>query len=170
MKVSTILAALMLAGCASDPNHVEKPKPPPVAKEPSDGWIKGTMTRLEDGATFSFRIQKKWAFGGSATGGVAAIGESETYRGQYTGILPGGSANTWGQSTATAYGSGGWATANASGSSHTQWQSRTANAQASMTDSNGTAIHVQMTIQAGFSPHGLGQGIDNQGRHYQITF
>lgn len=164
MRRTLVLPLLLFlaGGCASAPKEGE------AARDPTDGWIKGTMTRLEDGAVYSFRIQKKLAFGGSATGGVAAIPPDHGSRltGQYTGILESGHANTWGQ--ATAWGSGGSATAQ--GSSFTRWQSHTANTQASLTDGKGLVIQIRMLIQAGWSPHGMGEGFDNQGRHYQITF
>lgn len=157
--------ALFLAGCASAPSA---PQQGEASRDPSDRWIKGNMTRLEDGVVYSFRIQKKLAFGGSATGGVAAIHPSGGPRlaGQYTGMMASGHANSWAQ--ASAWGSGGWATAQGSG--YTRWQSETANAQATLTDDQGLAIQIRMLIKAGLMPHGMGEGLDNQGRHYQITF
>ncbi len=159
------LCLLFVAGCASAPTAPQQGQAP---RDPSDGWIKGTMTRLEDGVVYSFRIQKKFAFGGSATGGVAAIHPSGGPRlaGQYTGMMASGHANSWGE--ASAWGSGGWATAQGSG--FTRWQSETANAQATLNDGQGLVIQIRMLIHAGWSPHGMGEGLDNQGRHYQITF
>jgi hypothetical protein len=136
--------------------------------DPSDKWIKGTLTCLESGTALSFRIQKKMAWGGSATGGVVAINPTtnERFSGQYTGMMESGHINS--SATATAWGSGGYATGSATG--FTRWQSEMANAAATLNDQKGTVIQLRMQIHAGWSPHGIGDGIDNHGNHYQVQF
>lgn len=154
----SILAAIsLLASCASNP-AAPKPEPPP--KDPTASWIKGTLTCLDDGAVLPFRIQKKWAWGGSASGGVAAThpATGERFQGQYTALLQAS------RSHATIYSGGQWAYAN------THQTSRNANTIASLTGDRGTVIHIQMEILAGWSPHGIGTGRDNTNRHYQVQF
>jgi hypothetical protein len=45
-----------------------------------------------------------------------------------------------------------------------------ANAIATLTGDQGTVIHLQMEILAGWTPRGIGSGTDNIGRHYQVQF
>lgn len=169
MRVSfLLLIAALLSGCASNPTPVST-EPSASAGDPSDGWIHGSLSCLEDGTVYSFRIQKKIAWGGSATGGIVALNSTPRARfsGQYTGILPGGRANAW--ANASAWDSnGGYASANTS--SFSTWRSTVANAEGTMADGSGTLIQIAMQINAGWSPHGIGQGIDNKGRHYSIQF
>lgn len=151
MKPVLLLAsfALVLAGCATQRG------------EPSAGWIPGTLTCVDDGTVMPFRIQKKWAFGGSATGGVWATNAvtREQFSGQYTAIIPRAfgyarAVNSYGQS-ATAYGTA---------------RSGTANAAASLKGDKGTVISLEMDIATGWSPHGIGGGNDNKKRTYRVQF
>lgn len=161
-----IYIILLVCGCAIPPPSSSGTAAVPA--DPSDKWIKGTLTCLENGAALSFRIQKKMAWGGSATGGVVAINPTtnERFSGQYTGMMESGRIH--GSATATAWGSGGYATGSATGFAH--WQSEMANAAATLNDQKGTVIQVRMQIHAGWSPHGIGEGIDNHGNHYQVQF
>lgn len=174
MKTSPLLlATLLLAGCASQddvwvPPHDEStPSHTVQSSDPSDGWIHGSLTCVEDGTSYSFRIQKKIAWGGSATGGVVALKEGTRLSGQYTGILPGGRSSAW--ANASGWNSrGDYASANAS--AFATWRSTVANAQGTLTDGDGTMIQIAMQIQSGWSPHGIGQGVDNKGRRYTLQF
>ena len=141
MKTTSVIFTVgiaLLCGCATPPPSSSGTTA--VAADPSDKWIKGTLTCLEDGTVLSFRIQKKMALGGSAAGGVVAINSATKSRftGQYTGLM---------QSDFTM-----------------------ANAVGTLNDQQGTVIQLRMQIRAGWSPHGIGEGIDNHGNHYQIQF
>lgn len=162
MRIPLLL--LLVAGCASHPEvatHHEAPvKHVEVPRDESDGWIKGTLISLEDGTHYEFRIQKKMAWGGSATGGVVAINPTtkERLAGQYTGMMQSSRANAFAMNSSGQWASG-WATAT----------SRNANAFASLTGGD-VSIQLRMEIMSGFSPHGMGEGLDNHGHHYQVQF
>jgi hypothetical protein len=164
--ISLILIAAFLTGCTTPTSSSSKSST--AISDPSEHWIKGTLSCLENGSVLSFRIQKKMAWGGSATGGVVAINSitGQRFTGQYTGMMDSGHINSW--ANADAWGTGGYATASATG--YTHWQSEMANAAATLTDQSTNIIQLQMQIHAGWSPHGIGRGIDNQGRHYQLQF
>src|SRR5687768_3657635 len=142
-----ICIVALLCGCASPQPSSSGTAAAPA--DPSDKWIKGTLTCLESGAVLSFRIQKKMAWGGSATGGVVSINPAtnERFNGQYTGMIESGRVHS-----------------SATGS--VRWQSEMANAVATLNDQKGTVIQLRMQIHAGWSPHGIGDGIDNHGNHY----
>ena len=158
-----VLCALcaLLTACATTPETSESRAARSPSKDPSESWLKGTMTCLADGATCPFRIEKKMAWGGSATGGVAATHPvtGERFKGQYTGILPSsrGSAQFRTPAGGTFYG-------------NYQETGRNANAVATLNGDKGTVIQLQMQILAGWTPHGIGSGTDNQGRRYQLQF
>lgn len=159
------LFLLLVSGCAAPSTVVTRPAPPPVKpveapRDESEGWIKGSLTSLEDGTRYEFRIQKKMAWGGSATGGVVAIhpGTKARLTGQYTGMLQSSHATAFAMNSSRQWASG-WATET----------SRNANAFASLTG-DGLAIQLRLEIMSGFSPHGMGEGLDNHGHHYQVQF
>lgn len=128
-------------------------------RDPSDGWLRGSLT-ASDGTRLDFRIEKKRARGGSATGGVVALHPNgERFTGTYTGILPSATGRSYVQLP-----SGQWAWVN------TRMQSNTANAIATLSNTNGTTIQLSLTILAGFTPHGIGGGQDNRGVTYQVQF
>lgn len=159
MKVLSVLFVALLCGCTAGPVAPAKPHNPASAVKPHT-WLKGTMVS-SDGSQFEFRIQKKFAWGGSATGGVWASNllTGECLSGQYTAILP--------RSVRTAHAyssSGSWATA----FGHTQ--GRNANAVASLTHPQGRIVQIRMEILAGLSPHGIGQGADQDGNTYTVQF
>lgn len=135
-------------------------KPVEAPRDESEGWIKGSLTSLEDGTRYEFRIQKKMAWGGSATGGVVAIHPETKARlsGQYTAMLQSSRAAAFAMNSSRQWASG-WATET----------SRNANAFASLTGVD-LAIQLRLEIMSGFSPHGMGEGIDNHGHHYQVQF
>jgi hypothetical protein len=138
-----IVSILFLVGCASDA---------PKGGSHAD-WIQGQITSLSDAVVMPMQIQKKWAIGGSASGGIAAQNPKtgETFEGRYTAMLRTvGSANT--------------------GGTVTHFSTRNANAQATMNGNKGTTISFDLEIMAGWSPHGFGQGIDGQGRQYRLQF
>lgn len=163
---------VLLTSCASTPETPEarvarrqadqqKRTEHAKTKDPTDGWLKGTLTCLADGTAMPFRIEKKMAWGGSATGGVAATHPvtSERFTGQYTGILPSsrGTAQLHTPSGRWLYG-------------NYQETGRNANAVATLTGDKGTVIQLEMQILAGWTPHGIGSGADNRGQRYQVQF
>lgn len=139
-----------------------------TSRDPSDGWIQGTMTCLEDGAIYSFRIQKKFALGGSASGGVVAIRLDDQTRltGQYTGAL-----NAFGsvQTETSSHIQVTPATVDTQASGTGGWQLHTANASAVLAG-GGRTIQLRLLIHAGFAPHGTGEGHGNDGKHYAVQF
>lgn len=129
-----------------------------------DGWIHGTLT-ASDGTVLPFRIEKKRAWRGHATGGVAAKHPNgEVFRGTYAGILP----RSHGHVDWTTGPSPNGITRFHSANIHTQGQN--ASAIASLTGDKGTVIQLSLTILAGFRPHGIGGGQDNKGIGYQVQF
>lgn len=160
---SLLLLSFLLAGCASAPTTANR-----SGRHPSDGWIRGTMTCLEDGTVYSFRIQKKFAFGGSASGGVVALHPDGRTRlaGQYTGALNAFGSFQTDTASATRTTADGKETQSAKTES---WQLRTANAQAVLAGA-GRTIQLRLLIHAGLMPHGTGEGRGNDGKHYAIQF
>ena len=162
-----ISCALWLPACAHRERRPERrPEAPRVQKpraDPSEGWIHGKLTRSSDGATLSFRIEKKMVRFGRARGGVAALGDpdGEIFRGTYDGVMESGRTG-FGQIQDTH--------GRPLGSVRTYEHSNNANAIATLTGSNVTIILLSMQILAGMSPHGIGTGSDNKGRQYQVQF
>jgi hypothetical protein len=161
--MKTILAVLLVlcfCGCAA-PSTPGEVRAAPLPRDPTQDWLKGKLTCLQDGSVLEFRIQKKFAWGGSATGGVAAIHPKtgERFTGQYTAMMQSsdGHSQLILPSGRSVYG-------------NTHVVSRNANAIASLSSTNGTTIQLSMEILAGFTPHGIGQGQDNTGRQYQVQF
>lgn len=163
--IALVALSLGLIGCQHTPpdsgqSAVATPKPA-ASRDPSESWLPGQITSLSDGVTLPFRIEKKFAWGGSATGGVAAThpDTGERFTGTYSAILPSshGTGRLYSPST-------GWATA------QTTQRSQTANAIATLKGDKGTVIQLELQIQSGFRPHGIGSGSDNQNRRYQVQF
>lgn len=50
------------------------------------------------------------------------------------------------------------------------WESHVTNAQAMLVNSNKTLIQLEIQVHDGSLPHGTGQGIDSQGKHYTLQF
>ena len=154
------LTAILITGCASSPTTS-------TVAASHRGWLIGKLTS-SDGQVMDFLIQKRRVLNGSASGGVYATNAvtGQSFEGQYTGIMQGGFSQSW--STASAWGTGGSATA--TGQGWGQWQSAVANTQAFLSDGKGTVINLRMEIRAGWIPHGFGGGRDNHGTDYQVQF
>lgn len=155
-----LLATVLLTGC-------ESPHSTGAGVAGHRGWLMGKLTS-SDGQILDFMIQKKRVYNGSASGGVYATNAvtGQSFDGQYTGIMQGGISQSWG--TASAWGTGGSATA--TGETWGRWQSTTANTRAFLSDGKGTIINLRMEIQSGFVPHGFGGGRDNHGKEYEVPF
>lgn len=151
----SILLLTLCAGCVS-------------SKDPKT-WLVGSLTRMEDGNVMEFRIQTAMAIGGSATAGVMAVDPVTTnhFTGQYVGIMNSGSSSSI--SGMDAEFSNGNSAFYSSTTNH-RWQSDNANTRATLNDGHGTVIRLRMTIHAGWVPHGMGEGIDNKGNHYEVMF
>lgn len=112
-----------------------------------------------DGRALDFEIEKA-----HRTGIVRATDRStgENFTGTYVGLLERVDVHT---SSTTVRGG-----ALASGFGSGTISSNLANASAVLRGDKGTVLNCQMKIEAGFSPHGMGDCQDNHGRKYTLQF
>jgi hypothetical protein len=122
------------------------------------GMIPGKIYS-DNGKVLDFEIEKSYG-----TGGVTARDNTtgEQFAGEYVGIRETISANSSsvamsGNRVATGFGSG-------------SVSSNMANATAFLTGDKGNSLNCQMTIQAGISPHGIGDCFDKNGFKYHVQF
>ena len=152
-------AARQAREARTEADRIERARRAEANRQLPEGWLHGTLT-ANDGTVLPFRIEKKRAWGGSATGGVAAKHPNgEVFRGTYTGILPSAHGRSY---VRLPNGQSAWV--------NTTAHSNTANAIATLTGDKGTFIQLSLTILAGFTPHGIGGGEDNKGNSYQVQF
>lgn len=122
------------------------------------GMIPGKIYS-DSGKVLDFEIEKSYGTG-RVTARDNATGEQ--YTGEYVGIREtisgtGSGFAMSGNRTATTFGSA-------------SVSSNMANATAFLTGNKGSSLNCQMTIQAGFSPHGIGDCSDKNGTKYHIQF
>jgi hypothetical protein len=122
------------------------------------GMIPGTIYS-SGGKILQFEIEKA-----RRNGAVKAVDPStgERFSGTYVGILEAVS----GSSTAFVSGQGRYASGFASGSVG----SNIANATAYLKGDKGTMLTCRMQIEAGISPHGIGDCTDNRAGKYKLQF
>lgn len=139
--VSVFVAGVGLGGCAST------------------GIMHTGTLAAQNGKVLPFEIEHA-----SRSGAVRATDPEtgEHFSGQYTGILEtvSGRSNTFAMAgNATAY-----------GSRRSSASSNIADANAFLSGDKGTTLTCTMKIEAGLSPHGIGQCQDNKGMSYQLQF
>lgn len=122
------------------------------------GMLPGSIYS-NDGRILNFEIEKS-----KGAGAVRALDPAtgETFSGSYVGIrerldVAASGVAVGGNVVATQSGSG-------------SVQSNVANATAFLKGDKGTMLNCTMKIETGFSPHGLGDCQDNQGRTYRLQF
>jgi hypothetical protein len=122
------------------------------------GMIPGKIYS-DSGKVLDFEIEKS-----SGTGRVTARDNitGEQFAGEYVGIRETISASSSGVATA--------GTRMATGFGSSSVSSNMANATAFLTGDKGSSLNCQMTIQAGFSPHGIGDCSDKNGAKYHVQF
>lgn len=122
------------------------------------GMIPGKIYS-DSGKVLDFEIEKS-----TGTGRVTARDPAtgEQFSGEYVGIRETVSAN----SSSVAFSGNGMATGFGSGTV----SSNMANATAFLSGDKGSSLNCQMTIQAGFSPHGIGDCFDKNGVKYHVQF
>lgn len=115
--------------------------------------IPGKMFSLKDGTQLAFAAEYSTG-SGSLTAHNPTTGES--FMGQYTGIYTGGGTSTTE--------SGGLFSSTVT----TQTAPTGAKIKGILRGDKGTIINIDMDIQPGDNPTGFGEGVDNNGVHYQI--
>jgi hypothetical protein len=122
------------------------------------GMIPGKLYS-DSGKVLDFEIEKSYG-----TGHVTARDNTtgEQFAGEYVAIretisASGSSVAISGNRMATGFGSG-------------TVSSNMANATAFLTGDRGNSLNCQMTIQAGLSPHGIGDCFDKNGIKYHVQF
>jgi hypothetical protein len=115
--------------------------------------IPGKMFSLKDGTELAFSAQYSTG-SGILTANNPSTGENFT--GQYTGIYTGGGVST-------TKGGGLF-----SSSVTTTTAPTGAKIAGILKGDKGTIINITMEIQPGLNPTGFGEGVDNNGVHYQI--
>lgn len=123
--------------------------------------LPGKIYSLKDGTEMSFSIEMA-----VNSGEMTAYNPktSETFTGQYTGIFTG---STVSQSSAT----NAWGTT--SGKVTTVTSPTGAKVKGILKGDKGTVMDITMDVQPGTvknPPKGIGEGIDNNGLHYQVQF
>lgn len=122
------------------------------------GMIPGKIYS-DSGKVLDFEIEKSYG-----TGRVTARDNTtgEQFAGEYVGI----------RETISGTSSGAVLSGNrvASGFGSSSVTTNMANATAFLTGDKGNSLNCQMTIQAGFSPHGIGDCTDKTGVKYHVQF
>lgn len=150
MKTSFLILSslIILMGCAT-------------VKPAQKTMLPGKIYSLKDGTEMTFSVEMA-----VNSGEMVAYNPKtgENFNGQYTGIFTG---STVSQSTAT----NNWG--NTSGKVTTVTAPTGAKVKGILRGDKGTVIDCNIDVQPGTRqnpPHGIGEGIDNNGLHYQIQF
>ena len=129
-----------------------------VALSACGGMIPGTIYS-NDGKVLPFEIEKARRSGAVRASDPAT---GEQFAGTYVGLLERVDVRTSGtavagQVVASSFGSG-------------SIGSNIANATAFLKGDKGTTLNCTMKIEAGLSPHGIGECQDNNGKQYRLQF
>jgi hypothetical protein len=150
MKKNILMLSLLILalGCAT-------------VKPAQKTMLPGKIYSLKDGTALSFTIEMA-----VNSGDMTAYNPltNENFTGRYTGIFTGGGVS---QSTAT----NNWG--NTSGKVTTVSGPTGAKVKGILRGDKGTVIDLNMDVQPGTvrnPPTGIGEGIDNNGLHYQVQF
>jgi len=118
--------------------------------------LPGKMYSLKDGTEMTFAAQ--FSYG---TGILTAYNPvtSENFTGQYTGIYTDGGVTQTEHTNSLGFSTGTYTT---------QTAANHAKIKGILKGDKGTIITIEMDIQTGDNPKGIGEGTDNYGVHYQI--
>ena len=118
--------------------------------------LPGKMYSLKDGTEMTFAAQLS-----SGTGILTAYNPvtGENFTGQYTGIYTDGGVTQTEHTNSLGFSTGTYTT---------QTAANHAKIKGILKGDKGTIITIEMDIQTGDNPKGIGEGTDNYGVHYQI--